>query len=267
MWRLSPRATPFSASPAQPHPSLPSPPGRPCRRRLPSHPRAGATPAGPARPTATAAPSPTAPPPAHPVAPRPPEGRRRPFPRLAPSRPPPPFARGTPAPAARGERPSRAVSTRSLTRRGARRRSGPPPRCPALIGSRGSSVKAVLPAEGNAGDSSAGGRSAAEAEGQASLHGCPGLSRSFTSGEKLQKEAPEGRICSGLGHRKGRNRGWRGKSIIFVFLGEGLATFTVAVEAQKPGQEKARLSPGRFKLCQLAAVQSRAGTDFCWFVA
>lgn len=93
------------------------------------------------------------------------------------------------------------------------------------------------------------------------------LRRSFTSGEKLQKEAPEGRICSGLRHRKGRNRGWRGKSVIFVFIGEGLATFTVAVEAQKPRQEKARLSPVRFKLCQLAAVQSRAGTDFCLFVS
>lgn len=40
-----------------------------------------------------------------------------------------------------------------------------------------------------------------------------------------------------------------------MFLGEGLAAFTVAGEPQKPRQEKARLSPGRFRLCQLAAVQ------------
>lgn len=49
------------------------------------------------------------------------------------------------------------------------------------------SVKTVLPAEGDAGDSIAGVWQAAASERRASLLGCPGLSRSCASGEKLKK--------------------------------------------------------------------------------
>lgn len=184
-----------------------------------------------------AAPSPTAPPAVHPAAPRPPEGRRRPFPRLAPSRLPPPSAGGTPAPAVRGDRPSRTVSTRSRTRRGARRERRPTPAEPCSDWLSGSSVKAVLPAEGNAGDSSA------EAERPASLHDCPGSSRSFASGKKLEKEVPEGLWAEFV------------RDPVTVNGGTGIGgesqsfSCSLAGEPQKPRQEKARLSPGRFRLC------------------